>query len=84
MSVTDDIDKARVLASSFIRNGHKNVEILVIEPSCSDWNYGTQLIWDASELIEAFGLEQKSYNNREFLIECNIPKGSIVRRLKIS
>jgi len=74
LSVTNNSSKASQLADSFLRNGQKNVEILEIDPRCPDWNYDVQLIWDASKVIEAFGLEHMPYNNGEFLIECSIPE----------
>ncbi|KAI0173042.1 hypothetical protein GGR52DRAFT_541681 [Hypoxylon sp. FL1284] len=83
LSVTNSLDKAKVVAAVYEARGFSGIEIVHFDSTGLGWNQKERRLWDATYLVEKFQtpiLKGKGYLEQEFLLEYAIPKDSVTRR----
>ncbi|KAI0116774.1 hypothetical protein F4814DRAFT_447776 [Daldinia grandis] len=83
LSVTDSLNKLRVIAAVSEARGFKDIEILDIDPAHESWDHRHQRLWNTRHLVDEFGtkiLKSRRFLHQEFLVENMIPPKSILRR----
>ncbi|KAI2777814.1 hypothetical protein F4815DRAFT_502127 [Daldinia loculata] len=83
LSVTDNLDKVKVIAAVCEARGFAGIEVLELDPAHPSWDHRHQRLWNTKHLVDEFGtkiLQRRQFLHQEFLVENMIPPESILGR----
>ncbi|KAI1775975.1 hypothetical protein F4818DRAFT_458094 [Hypoxylon cercidicola] len=83
VSVTDNLEKVKIVAAVYEARGFSGIEILKLDVSSPAWRLEEHRLWNVRYLVEKFGatvLKRRDYLEQEFLVENSIPPECITRR----